>query len=155
MDLKSFIYYRKLLTKPIAFAIIQLNECSTVQRRERSAYMQNNLTAPLCECEHIREGIGRELPSEERIRALAELFKLVGDETRLRILFALDGGELCVCEISEIVGMTKSAVSHQLRELRQKYLVKFRRSGKNVYYSLADSHVVDIIERALEHVGHI
>ena len=121
--------------------------------------MRAEIAAPGCECEHIREGIPEEratvLPAKECIRALSELFKLVADETRLRILFALDGGELCVCEISQILGMTKSAVSHQLKELRQKYLVKFRRSGKNVYYSLADAHVVDIIERALEHVGHI
>ena len=118
--------------------------------------MKEEMTLPLCECEelheaHIEKGRAA-LPSAARLTELADFYKLFADETRLGIMFALDGAELCVCDIAEVLGMTKSAVSHQLKALRQMHLIKFRRSGKNVYYSLADSHVVDIIEKALEHI---
>ena len=82
---------------------------------------------------------------------VAELFKIFGDSTRIRILSALLEEELCVCDICSLLSMTKSAVSHQLRILRQTKLVKNRRSGKEVYYSLADDHVASIINLALEH----
>ena len=86
------------------------------------------------------------------LRDLSELFKLFGDSTRLGILLLLDESEMCVCEISQRIGMTKSAVSHQLKSLRDKDLVRFERRGKHIYYSLADSHVKDIIEKAIEHI---
>ena len=90
--------------------------------------------------------------STELTDSLAELFKLFGDSTRIRILTLLDSSEMCVCEISERLGMTESAVSHQLKLLRRSNLVKSVRRGKHIYCSLADSHVRDIIERAIEHI---
>ena len=84
---------------------------------------------------------------------LSELFKLISDMTRIRILLALEGGALCVCEIADALGMTKSAVSHQLKSLRDGNLIKSRKNGKHVYYELADSHVKDIIDKTIEHVS--
>ena len=92
------------------------------------------------------------MPREEELYELSDFFKLFGDSTRMRILFAIDEGPLCVCEISAVLEMTKSAISHQLKTLRQNNLIKAERRGKNVYYSLSDSHVKDIIEKALEHI---
>ena len=77
-----------------------------------------------------------EAPADETLYRLADLYKVFGDPTRIRILYALSGGELCVCDIAELLGMTQSAISHQLRVLKQSALVKFRRDGKTVYYSL-------------------
>ena len=84
---------------------------------------------------------------------LSDFFKVFGDSSRMRILFALARRELCVCDLSAALGMTKSAVSHQLRFLRTNHLVASRRSGKNIFYSLADDHVRDIIEIAVEHLS--
>ncbi len=111
---------------------------------------------PSCECEEVHSAAVEkrrcEMPDEEMLYDLADFFKIFGDSTRMSILFAIDGEPLCVCDIAELLGMTKSAVSHQLKILRQSDLVKYRKSGKNVFYSLADDHVRDIIEKALEHV---
>ena len=93
------------------------------------------------------------MPKTETLYELADFFKIFGDTTRMSILFALDGEPMCVCDIAELLSMTKSAVSHQLKILRQSALVKYRKSGKNVFYSLADGHVVDIIETALLHIN--
>ena len=84
----------------------------------------------------------------------AAFFKAVGDETRMKILCAVEGGELCVNDIAEAVNMTKSAVSHQLKLLKEMGLVKARRDGKNIFYSLDDQHVVDILELAFTHIEH-
>ena len=92
------------------------------------------------------------MPECETLYDLSDFFKLFADATRVSILFALDGREMCVCDIAELLRMTKSAVSHQTKILRQAHLVKFRKCGKNVFYSLADDHVRDIIEKALEHI---
>ena len=91
------------------------------------------------------------MPDEDTLYDVAELFKIFGDSTRIRILSALSESELCVCDIGSVLNMTKSAVSHQLRILRQTKLVKNRRRGKEVYYSLDDEHVAMIINLALEH----
>ena len=111
---------------------------------------------PICECDEVHSDAVEkrrvEMPEEETLYDLADFFKIFGDSTRMSILFAIDGEPLCVCDIAELLGMTKSAVSHQLKILRQSDLVKYRKSGKNVFYSLADDHVRDIIEKALEHV---
>ena len=93
------------------------------------------------------------MPIPEVLYDLSDFFKIFGDSTRLGILFALDGAELCVCDIASLLGMTKSAVSHQLKILRQNDLVRYRREGKNVIYSLADDHVRTIIEFALDHIN--
>ena len=93
------------------------------------------------------------MPDEDLLIDLAELFKVFGDSTRIKILTALSSEELCVCDISKLVGMTVSAVSHQLKILRSAKLVSCRREGKTVFYSLADSHVTMIIKQGLEHVN--
>ncbi len=111
---------------------------------------------PVCEHEeHHPSAVAKshgKMPSESKIFDLSDFFKILGDSTRMRILFALDGAPLCVCDLAELLGMTKSAVSHQLKTLRQSDLVTYRKVGKNVYYSLADDHVGSIIETALAHI---
>lgn len=89
---------------------------------------------------------------EQNLYHLADLFKVFGDPTRLRILHVLSCQELCVCDIADALGMTQSAISHQLRVLKQIHLVKFRREGKTIFYSLADDHVYTILAQGLEHV---
>ncbi len=101
--------------------------------------------------ESIVKKVEQKIPDEDLLYDVAELFKIFGDSTRIRILSALLVEELCVCDICSLLNMTKSAVSHQLRILRQTKLVKNRRSGKEVYYSLDDDHVASIINLALEH----
>lgn len=112
--------------------------------------------APACEeCELHADAINRSksmLPEANVLGDLSLFFKVVSDPSRLSILLAIDGEELCACDIAKLLGMTKSAVSHQMKTLRQASLVSYRKSGKNVFYSLADDHVKDIIEKALEHI---
>ena len=112
--------------------------------------------APLCECEELHTDViakKREvMPDESTVYELADFFKIFGDSTRMGILFAIDGEPMCVCDIASLLGMTKSAVSHQLKILRQGGLITYRKVGKNVFYTLADDHVRDIIEKALEHI---
>ena len=88
------------------------------------------------------------------VTKLASLFKVLGDETRVKIIYALSDGEMCVNEISQILDISQSAVSHQLKQLRLEGLVKTRRDGKNIYYSFDDEHVVDILNQALAHIKH-
>lgn len=117
--------------------------------------LKNN-SIPLCECEEVHidvvEKKREEMPEQNVLYDLSDFFKILGDSTRISILFAIDGEPMCVCDIAKVLGMTKSAVSHQLKILRQSALIKYRKVGKNVYYSLADDHVRDIIEKALEHI---
>jgi ArsR family transcriptional regulator len=93
-------------------------------------------------------------PPKEEMNRLAELFKSLGDPTRLNILFALSIESMCVCDIAALVNMSQSAISHQLRVLRGARLVKYEKRGKSVYYSLDDEHVEKIFEQALAHVRH-
>ena len=93
------------------------------------------------------------LPQEDFLFDLAELYKIFGDSTRIKILYVLFEAELCVNDIASVLNMTVSAISHQLRVLKQAGLIKFRRDGKTVYYSLADDHVRTIIDQGAEHVG--
>ena len=93
------------------------------------------------------------MPDEEVLYDLAELFKIFGDSTRIKILYALLESEMCVCDIATLLNMTQSATSHQLRALKQSKLVRYRREGKTVFYSLADSHVVTIINQGVEHIA--
>ena len=110
----------------------------------------------VCEVQNTHAGAiekaKREMPDQDVLFDIAELFKVFGDSTRINILTALFESEMCVCDIGETLGMTKSAISHQLRILRQNKLVKARKAGKEVFYSLADEHVVKIIEMAIEHI---
>ena len=92
------------------------------------------------------------MPDEDAMLDVSELFKVLGDSTRTRILFTLLAAETCVCDLSELLGASVSAVSHQLRILRQARLVRYRRAGKTVYYSLADEHVRSLLSQGLEHV---
>jgi len=109
-----------------------------------------------CACNVVHEDVVREVSREmlaEPLLGLAEnFFKVFGDATRLRIIWALDQHELCVCDLASVLGMTKSAVSHQLAVLRKAALVKFRRDGKTVFYSLDDDHVKKVLEAGIEHV---
>ena len=110
----------------------------------------------MCESNHVHdevcEQVSLDMPDENELYDVAELFKIFGDSTRIRILSALAQAEMCVCDIGEVLNMTKSAVSHQLRILRQAKLVKNRRNGKEIFYSLDDDHVLSIIKLALEHI---
>jgi len=92
------------------------------------------------------------MPDEDNLIDLADLFKVFGDSTRVKILSALFHAEMCVCDIAVLLGMTKSSISHQLRILKQAKLVNYRRDGKVVYYSLADDHVKTIFDQAMMHV---
>ena len=96
--------------------------------------------------------VNANMPEEDVLYDLAELFRVFGDSTRIRILYALFESEMCVCDIAQVLGMTVSAISHQLRVLKQARLVKYRRDGKTVFYSLSDDHVRSIIDQGLEHV---
>jgi len=111
---------------------------------------------PCCEYMHthsdIVEKVNKNMPQEELLYDLAELYKVFGDSTRIKILYVLFEAETCVCDIAQILNMTISAISHQLRVLKQAKLVKFRRDGKTVFYSLADSHVRAIINQGMEHI---
>lgn len=96
--------------------------------------------------------VNEKMPEEEELYNLAELFKVFGDSTRIRILFVLFEAEVCVCDMAKALNMTQSAISHQLRILKQNKLVKSRREGKSIFYSLADDHVRTIIAQGLDHV---
>ena len=110
----------------------------------------------LCECDDIHEEVvsksKNDMPEEEMLYDLAELFKVFGDTTRIKILYALFSSEMCVCDIANLLNMTQSAISHQLRVLKQARLVKFRKEGKTVYYSLDDIHVSQIFDCGLHHI---
>ena len=101
-----------------------------------------------CAVHQIEDG----MPAEDLIQELANFYKVFGDVTRIKILYALAQSEACVCALAEAIGMTQSAVSHQLRTLKQMKLVKNRRDGKTVYYSLADAHIQAILDQGMEHI---
>lgn len=107
----------------------------------------------LCVHDDVVEKVLSELPQDETLYDLAELFKMFGDSTRIKILYALFEAELCVCDISRLLGVTQTAVSHQLRVLKNSKLVKSRKEGKNVFYSLDDDHVRRIIDQGMEHIS--
>ena len=96
--------------------------------------------------------VSAQLPEEDILYDLADLFRIFADSTRIKILYALYESELCVGAITQLLGMTQSAVSHQLRALKQSKLVKYRREGKTIFYSLADEHVVTILAQGMEHI---
>ncbi|MBP5601365.1 MAG: helix-turn-helix transcriptional regulator [Treponema sp.] len=112
-----------------------------------------------CDSEVIHEDVVKKVkatfPKDELIFDLADFYKIFGDTTRVKILYALDKSELCVCDISALLGMSVSAVSHQLKTLRDSNLVKTKREGKVVYYSLSDDHVKSILECGIEHLTEI
>lgn len=109
-----------------------------------------------CETVEVHEDLLRivkqTMPEETELYDLAELFKVFGDSTRIRILFVLSSAEVCVCDLARVLNMTQSAISHQLRILKQNKLVKSRREGKSIFYSLADGHVSTIIAQGRDHI---
>lgn len=105
--------------------------------------------------EDIIDSVRENMPDEEVLYDLAELFKVFGDSTRVKILWALGESEMCVCDIAALLNMTQSAISHQLRILKQARLVKNRRGGKVVYYSLDDDHVRSIFDQGLIHIKEV
>lgn len=109
-----------------------------------------------CESQEVHEDllkiVNDTMPEETELYDLAELFKVFGDSTRIRILFVLFEAEVCVCDLAEVLNMTQSAISHQLKILKQNKLVKSRREGKSIFYSLADDHVRSIIAQGREHI---
>ena len=111
---------------------------------------------PRCEFIHAHpetiKAVQESMPAEEELYDLSELFKIFADSTRIRILYVLLEHEMCVCDLAQLLNMTQSAISHQLRILKQMHLIKYRREGKNLLYSLADDHVKTIIDQGLEHI---
>ena len=109
-----------------------------------------------CEYIHVHEEAVRKvndwMPDEDKLYDLADFFKVFADSTRIKMLYVLMCGEMCVCDLAQTLNMTQSAISHQLRALKNVRLVKARREGKTVFYSLADDHVKTIINQGLEHV---
>lgn len=109
-----------------------------------------------CECSVIHEDVvnmvKKNMPKEEHLYDLAELFKVFGDTTKIKILYALFASEMCVCDIAALINMSQSAVSHQLRVLKQARLVKYRKEGKVVYYSLDDEHIKQIFDQGYMHI---
>lgn len=107
----------------------------------------------VCVHSDLVEEITQHMPEEEELYDLAEFFKVFADSTRIKILYVLLRSEMCVCDLADILGVSQSAVSHQLRLLKQMDLVKFRREGKTIFYSLADSHIENILSQGYEHIN--
>lgn len=109
-----------------------------------------------CDCEVIHaevvERVSKVMPVDDELYDLSDFFKVFGDSTRIKIMWALDESEMCVCDLAVLLNMTKSAISHQLKSLRAANLVKYRKEGKVVFYSLQDEHVKEILEKGLEHI---
>ncbi len=112
----------------------------------------------VCDCNIIHKDVVdstiKKMPDEFLFIKLSQFFKILGDVTRTKILFALDQNEMCVCDIANVLGMSKSSISHQLSTLRKIGIVKYRKDGKEVYYTLDDSHVKQLFEVGIEHVEH-
>ena len=118
---------------------------------------EKETTIERCDCDVIHDDVVMKvretMPEMETLYDLAELFKVFGDTTRVRILWALDSSEMCVCDIAYLLDMTQSAISHQLRVLKRAQLLRNRRDGKIVYYSLADDHVRTIFDQGFSHIS--
>ena len=112
-----------------------------------------------CDCtiihQDVVEQVKGKMPPEEKLYDLAELFKVFGDSTRIKIVWALFEAEMCVCDIAFLLNMSQSAISHQLRVLKQARLVKRRREGKVIYYSLDDEHIEHIFNQGMDHISHV
>lgn len=119
--------------------------------------MEDRYNVDCCDFIHAHEDIVEKvrgtMPGEDTLYDLTELFRIFADSTRVRILYVLEESEMCVCDLAALLGMTQSAISHQLRALKNARLVKARRDGKTVFYSLADQHVKTILDQGLEHIS--
>ncbi|MDD7312642.1 MAG: metalloregulator ArsR/SmtB family transcription factor [Clostridiaceae bacterium] len=122
-----------------------------------SPFSKNAENPPVCQQEHRHpehiEAVRRLMPDDDSLYDLSEVFRVFGDSTRIRILYALFESELCVCDLATLLGLTQSAVSHQLRILKDAKLVKFRREGKSIFYALDDDHVRAILSLGMEHLS--
>jgi len=118
--------------------------------------MSETSSAERCELMHVHQEIvdkvNQQMPEDEILFDLAELFKIFGDSTRIKILYLLFESEMCVCDIAQLLGMTQSAISHQLQVLKKAKLVRYRREGKTIFYSLSDDHVRTILDQGMEHI---
>ena len=132
------------MKKALRKALVYL--CMRIEKAENRAYEKTP--------EYVQLGVDfmPRMPDEEMLYDLAELYKVFGDSTRIKILYALFESELCVCDIARVLSMTQSAISHQLRLLKESKLVRNRRDGKTVYYSLADDHVRTVINQGMDHI---
>ena len=112
----------------------------------------------ICDCNVIHQDVVnntlKNMLDGDTFNKLAEFFKILGDTTRVKILFALDQNEMCVCDIANVLGMSKSSISHQLGTLRRSGIIKCRKSGKEVFYMLDDNHVKEVFEIGVEHIEH-
>ena len=120
------------------------------------AYRMNDPDIEQCDFIYVHQDIvdrvTEVMPDEDQLLDLAEFFKVFGDSTRIKILYVLSQAEMCVCDIATLLQMGQSAISHQLRVLKQMRLVKFRRDGRTVFYSLADGHIQTILAQGMEHI---
>ena len=120
------------------------------------AYRMSDPEIEQCDFIHVHEDIvnrvTKVMPDEDQLMDLAEFFKIFGDSTRIKLLYVLSQAEMCVCDIATLLQMGQSAISHQLRVLKQMRLVKFRRDGRTVFYSLADGHIQTILAQGMEHI---
>lgn len=125
---------------------------------ENNIELKKNTDIEVCNCTEVHKDcvvcVKENMLEEETFTNIAELFKVFGDYTRIKIIYALLKKELCVCDIAKVLGMSQSSISHQLRVLKSARLVKFRKEGKVVYYSLDDEHIGNIFNAGLEHVKH-
>ena len=139
--------------------IISIEQSFNCLQKEVTDLRNINGSEPLpsCETTHVHgeliKRVCEMMPDTDSLYDLAELFKIFGDSTRVRILFVLLESEMCVCDLAETLGMTASAISHQLRVLKAADLVRYRRDGKTVFYSLADDHVRSILSQGLDHIN--
>lgn len=112
----------------------------------------------LCDCNMVHKDMVEDtlskMPENKTLQNLADFFKIMGDSTRCKLLFALLQNEMCVCDLANVLSMTKSSISHQLSKMKEAGMVKSRRSGKTVYYSLDDDHIAEIFKVGLEHIKH-
>ncbi len=112
----------------------------------------------VCDCNMIHEEMVQDtlskMPESNLLCNLAKLFKIMGDDTRCKLLFALLQNEMCVCDLANVLSMTKSSISHQLSKMKDAGIVKFRKEGKTVYYSLDDKHISEIFEVGIKHISH-
>ena len=126
-----------------------------MEQNQKMNSLENEV--PQCEFISVHEDIVRRveevMPDEQELLDLAEFFKIFGDSTRIKILYVLSQSEMCVCDIANLLQMGQSAISHQLRVLKQMRLVTFRRDGKTVFYSLADGHIQTILAQGMEHLS--
>ena len=140
------------------YKVKQRKEAKKIEKKEKKQkYTKKEVLAAVKADElegngALNDKVKKEMPDDEKLYDLAELYKVFGDSTRIRILYALFESEMCVCDIAGILGSSQSAISHQLRTLKQMNLVHNRREGKTVFYSLADNHIREILSQGLEHI---